>query len=245
MKGNRMTLDISTAKADLAALDLSEYNNRIATIEAERARIADAIDRADAHRQEMTHELQAPLETATRGMVADALLANASPSEAAQKATDHARIYKERQDLTQGVLELRRRHDALGQDIAAVQREAGTAAGIELMPLIDEIMAEARDAGERILAAYASIAAINAITRSAADITDTFGQAVVALAEKGFPVATRAAVTVPGEIAEALRPLKDKGPAISFTLLEMVPLPANHATVAAFSAGLRAGAASR
>src|SRR4051812_49367226 len=101
---------LNAVAVDLGRLDFSADNARIAELEAGVARMHDAIASADARCSEIRNkveELRHP--ELQRGEVADALMTELSPSEAAAITRGGGELVEERTTLAEGMSELRRR----------------------------------------------------------------------------------------------------------------------------------------
>lgn len=226
----------SRAATAFAALDVSEENARIAEIEAERERIAAAIDRAEQRKSEITRELEAVRDPEPGIAVANALMANVPASEAAEQASNRDRLFQERADLHRGIGELRKRDEDCVIQILGVQQAAGAKAGEVAAPVIEAIIAQARAAGEQIVTAYASLAAISDATRTGRGEADRLGQAVAGLMSREALLNRRNIVNVPASTAAMLAPLQSKGPAIRTGSLQCAAIPGDHNLIAALAA---------
>ena len=233
------TTILNTARDAFAAIDVSEENERIAELEAERGRIDSAIASAQARVAEISTELAeyAPADPAVA--MADALLADASPTMAADAGLDREALVAERAKLNGATGELRRRQDDAYNEIRAVQGRAFHKVQGAAQPMIAALVADARAAAERIAANYAMLDAINGATRAGNVERNAVGLAAArVMASDGL--IRRGPITVDSAIGAALRALQGKGPALPVGIREVAQVPDDNATAA-----LIAGAVAR
>jgi multidrug efflux pump subunit AcrA (membrane-fusion protein) len=156
--------------AALAALDFSPENARIAEIEADIARMEAARETAQARRAEISetlapyrtqHSLPAATPFADNGAaVADALLAELDPTEAASAHQTTENLEREREALMLGMKDLASRINGGRQEISDIR--AGTCQRVarEVMPAMDAILSDAQDLARKLVESFAAMKAI-------------------------------------------------------------------------------------
>jgi hypothetical protein len=211
------------------ALDLSSDNERISELQREAAKVEEAIARAQVRRDEISallhprtpalNELDSPTS------LADALLADepvaalaAQPKEEDLRA-DFARIGA-------GLVELRRREDALAREVRDLQQQAKYKVLEAARPLIDALVAEACEAGERIIDVLAALRTIGTATNShihAIQEAEAVVDALIVRDGHGGLLSGYSRETAPRtEVVELLGRLKDKGPALPVNIRRKV-----------------------
>jgi hypothetical protein len=205
---------LSKTTERLSALDFSEENGRIAEIEAENARMDNAI--AEAERRCAEIEV---LTTKKVGRdpadIADALL-EGGLKEAIKAGIDDEALKEERLTLRRAITELRGRQTANFNAIVEVQQSVNGRISDALAPLADALLAIAREAGEKFVQAWAGLSAlhsmglsreVSASLRAADNVVGTLHTSF------GFLGSARY-IDTPAEIINALRPLASAGKAV-------------------------------
>lgn len=158
---------VEQARVALAALDFSEENNQVEAIDAEIARIGDAIDQARQRAAQLGNE-EAEARSSVRD-VANALMDGGDPD--AATTTSRIGSLAERKAAMLGAIpELaQRRTDAVmrrGQVITAVDRRIAEAA----QPLVDALRSQAEEAAERLVELYADLSMLSAVTTAGSQV---------------------------------------------------------------------------
>lgn len=222
---------LATARAAFAAVDVSAENARIVELEAERERIAEAGAKAEVRASEISAELAAYIAKDRGEDIADALLADVSPSEASAAGPSRENLIEERARLNAGMASLRKRGDDVVREIIRVQRESTDRLAPIAKPLIDALLAEATRGAERIADAFAGLDAILGTARAGSSERDRAGRAVARLVgSEGL--LTRRAIPVDGAIVATLRALQGKGNALNIGVRETAFPPDDLATSA-------------
>ena len=215
---------LATARAEFSALDFTAENDRIAALEAERVRIDGAIASAEKRTRELSAEISTIIRANPGEAIADALLDNVTPTDAATAAPGRDAMIEERAKLNGGIAELRRRDSDTYAAIRAVQQEAAGKAGKAAAPLIAAIEGEARAAVQRLADAFAALDAVSSATRHGHGESDRVGQAVGRLAGHGGLI-TAQTIPVPAAIIDTLRGLEGKGAALQIGVREFATVP--------------------
>lgn len=215
---------LATARSAFAALDFTADNDRIAALEAERARIEAASATAEARVNELNVEISAYIRADPSHAIADALLDHATPSAAAIASPGRDAMIEERARLNAGIAELRRRDGDTYAAIRAVQQEATGKAGKAGAPLIAALVEEARAAAQRLADAFAALDAVSSATRHGHGERDLVGQAVGRMAAPGGLITART-VRVPAAIIDTVRGLEGKGAALQIGVRELATVP--------------------
>ena len=215
---------LTTARAAFAALDFTTDNDRIAALEAERQRIEAAGATAENRVRELSAEISTFIRANPSHAIADALLDNALPSDAATASPGRDAMIEERARLNGGIAELRRRDSDTYAAIRAVQQEAAGKAGKAAAPLIAAIEGEARAAVQRLADAFAALDAVFSATRHGHGERDRVGQAVGRLAGHDGLITART-IPVPAAIIDTLRGLEGKGAALQIGVREFATVP--------------------
>lgn len=215
---------LATARSAFAALDFSADNDRIAVLEAERERIEVAINAGEQRTREISAEVAMFIRPNPGEAIADALLDNTSPSDAATAAPGRDALIEERARLNSGIAELKRRDGGTYAAIRAVQQEATGKAGKAAAPLIAALEGEARAAAQRLADAFAALDAVSSATRHGNRERDLIGQAVGRLSGPGGLLTART-VRVPAAIIDALQGLEGKGAALQIGVREFATVP--------------------
>ena len=112
---------LATARAEFSALNFTAENDRIAALEVERLRIDGAITAAEQRTRELSAEISTIIRANPGEAIADALLDNVAPTDAATAAPGRDAMIEERAKLNGGIAELRRRDTDVYHEIRAVQ----------------------------------------------------------------------------------------------------------------------------
>lgn len=220
------TIIAATADA-VEALDFSAENDRIAQLEAEIGRLETAAETGLARVADIVAQVTDRNSiTGTRnlnpGAVADALFASLDPAEAATVTRSVSELETQRDQLRGGVAELRIRIRDANDEIASIRLAAGARVLATVQPVMDGIMADAREAALRIVEAWAALQAIGWAARLRPNGTEPVQTAVDGLEGGGRGLWRRQDIAVPAEIVSLLAPLASKGPALRPTLARTV-----------------------
>jgi hypothetical protein len=234
-----MTIDQKTLKSTGAAfdaLDLEAENEQLAALAVEIVRL----EKAKAAAEQRCNEIGATLREQSLGhaahgadfegergeAVADALLADVDPTEAAEAGPSIADLEREREGLMAGRRDLHRRITEAQRDIAEVKASAKRQAAELAGPLAEALIAEARDAATRLVDAYVSLRAVAvAVGGGAALRGERMTEGVVAAIYADPQLLPRQGeVAVPEAVLAAVRELDGKGPALKLYLRDTVPV---------------------
>lgn len=222
---------LATARAAFAALDFTAENDRIAALEAERERIAAAGAKAEARASEISAELAAYIARDRGKDIADALLADVSPSEASAAGPNRETLIEERARLNAGIVNLRKRDDDVYREILRVQRESTDRLAPIAKPLIDALFAEATRGAERIADAFAGLDALLGATRYGSGERDRVGLATARLSKLDC-LLRYGTIPVAPAIVHTLRALEGKGAALPVGIRETTKPPEDLAAAA-------------
>lgn len=219
---DRSTLE--AVEAAFAGLDFSAENERIEALQAEIAQTEQAIERAEARCTEIARAL-----VQYRGPngqdVADALLADATTLAATLAAPDAQAMDTERLALRAGIGDLRRRIESTQRTISEIEAETFGAVAKQAQPLVDALLADAREAAGKLVNIFAAFDAINVTTRHAtlelAAARHSMGGLVGPM--KFLNLGRR--VDVPAPVQAALAPLNSKGPALPVRFISSAAIP--------------------
>lgn len=214
---------IETATAALQALDFSEQNLRIATVRADIAKAEAAIDVAEARVMEIGQTL-AEYRGPSGKEVAQALLEHGDVAIAAQSAIDENGLRAERDAIRAGIGELRRVISDGYDEVKAIRQETAEMIGAATAPVAEELTAELRAAGERMLDLWAALQALNrgaSVHSRPAELAD---KAIAGIIGSGNLIDWRPAHPVPVEIVGMLASLKNAGDAVRVGAPRSMPL---------------------
>lgn len=209
---------IEATAAAFVALDLSPENARIAEIEANIAQLEAAEKSARERCTAIAREI-AEFRGPSGAAVADALLANHAPSDAAVLGPDLDSLEKERGALSAGAQALALRAQNARAELLEVKDGAKLKLRPIVQPLIDELTEEATAIAERLLEIFASLSAISGTTNNGWQQARAVGLMVAgAVDDFGLLLRLRGSVETPAEIITALRALDGKGPALPVSI---------------------------
>lgn len=214
---------IETATAALKALDFSEHNLRIATVRADIAKAEGAIDVAEARVMEIGQTL-AEYRGPSGKEVAQALLEHGDVAIASRQAIDENGLRAERDAIRAGIGELRRVISDGYEEVKAIRLETADMIGTATAPVAEELAAELRAAGERMLDLWAALQALNrgaSVHSRPAELAD---KAIGGIIGSGNLIDWRPAHPVPAEIVEMLASLKNAGDAVRVGAPRSMPL---------------------
>lgn len=218
---NAATVD-ATASA-FAALDLSAENARISQIEADIAQLEAADKSARERCTAITREI-ADFRGPSGAAVADALLANHAPSDAAVLGPDLDSLEKEKAALLAGAQSLGQRAQTARAELDELKREAKLKLRPLVQPLVDELTEEATDLGEQLIRIFAALSAISATTSTGWREANAVGLMVQgAVDDRGLLLSRRGSVTAPAKIIATLRTLEGKGAALPVSIRTHFP----------------------
>jgi hypothetical protein len=220
---------------ELAELDFSPENARIAEIEADIGRMQAAVDVANERREEIGGILRPLLDPrggspAYEGhdavAVANALLADVEPSEAAAFSKSQEELEREREALRLAVVDLAARIRGGYTEITEIQSRSRGRVQHAVQPVIDAIFADAQSATRQIVESFAALQAITTAAKMAGPhfiamqnaLSDGGGGLYRLLAHAPY-------VDVPTSIVNMLNGLSDKGPALPAVLLSSFSTP--------------------
>lgn len=209
---------LEATSSAFAALDLSTENARIVEIEADIAQLEAAEKSARERCTAISREI-AEFRGPSGAAVADALLANHAPSDAAVLGPDLDSLEKEKAALLAGIQSLAQRAQAARAEKDEVKHGAKLKLRPISQPLVDELAEEATAMGERLLEIFASLSAISGTTDNGWQQARAVGLMVTgAVDDHGLLLRLRGSVETPAEIITALRALDGKGPALPVSI---------------------------
>lgn len=212
------------AKA-VAALDFSSEVEVVSQLLAESAKIAEAIERANARLGEIGYALNSRPESEAGREVADALLDGAEPAQAAALATaSREALLIERANLSAGMADLKRREQAISREVGELQNAARARLAEPLQPLIDAVMADAMAAADNIARAFAVLQALSIATKTGAGEAAKLSQAVARLRNSEL-IGPSPRLDVPEGVAEILAPVAKLGEALPVNTPAWVATP--------------------
>lgn len=220
---------------EIAQLDFSAENMRIAEIEADIGKMQSAVDVANERREEIGGILRPMLDPrggsqAYEGhdgaAVADALLAEAQPSDAAAMSKSQTELEREREALRLAVADLAARIRAAHAEIAEIQSRSRGLVQKAVQPVIDAVFADAQLAARQIVEGFGALQAISA----AAKMSGPHFIAMQNALRDGIMGQYRLlpyepSVNAPASIVNMLKDLADKGPALPAVLLSSFAPP--------------------
>lgn len=220
---NRKTIkDVATRLADL---NFSSENAQIADMRADIERMESAIRKAEERCAELTQAKVMGSGPDARA-VADALLADVAPIDAAARTTASEDIDAELASLRAGIRDLRRRIDDTNRAIPAIENIAKTRVSDVVQPLVEDILADVRQAGEQIREAYAALTAVADAARVTFRDQGTLRNVAEALTRGDRRLLRYSReIEVPADVADALSNLAGKGAAHRPYLTRSVPTP--------------------
>lgn len=215
---------LSAVARAIDALDFTAENAEIAEIEAERARLESSISEAEARCTEISHAL-ANWQGPDAQAIADALLAGTDAMQAAKAGSTEESLKADRQALRLAIGDLNRRVQEGRERIEASRATAIQRAAEASTPLVEALLADAREAAGTIVNAFAAMAAINHAARTGQEALSRTRRAVIALQgwDGLLPPADR--FDVPREVTDLLAKLEGKGPALPVQALASVVAP--------------------
>lgn len=201
-----------TAQA-LAALDFTAENQQIDELEAKIREHQAAIGRADERRREISKLLYENTRPDGKA-VAEALLANASPVDAALAGPSREQMEAERASLQEGIRELTYSVQDLRSEIDRICSHAAAKTRDAAQPLADHIFNQARQAVAGLPSLYAAMVAVSDTTRASSYQSQQLREAIGAMHAGDGLLQYERIHQVPEEIVEALKPLATKGKAL-------------------------------
>ena len=208
-----MSTNISQFAATLAGLDFSEENAKIADLQQQVAELQSAIDRGEARCTEISQSL-AKGDRPDGRAVADALLAERTAQAAAVAGPSREAMEEERAALREGLRDLRDRMRDVEGEITSVKRLAMHDASEAAQPLIDDLIRQAREAIAVLPALYGALYATNMATHGGRRQFEDFWEILRSIPSQNGISPLPRVIEVPAEIANALKGLADKGPAL-------------------------------
>lgn len=221
-----MTAIFDNAAKAIAALDFTAEVEAVSQLSAEAAKISDAMQRAMNRLGEIGFLINSHVPEREAGReIADAMLDGEGATEAAKKhAVNRDALSQERADLSAGLGELRRRENAIGQELRELQDKARDRLSDPLLPVVAEVLKEAKEAAETLTRAFAMLQGLAIATRVGTGEAGTLGQAVARL--WGLEIVKyRPRLDVPEGVAELLAPLSQIGEALPVTAPAWVAMP--------------------
>ena len=155
---------LARTSSEIEALDLSEENERIADLEAELERIAQAQERALARIAEINALKREARQRDNGTDVATMLLQDVSPTDAAAASRSADSLREEADGLSAGIRELGARAAGCRDEINRARFSAEHKVRQAVTALRDNIVGEARRASEAIVQAFAAIKTLEAAT---------------------------------------------------------------------------------
>ncbi len=156
--------------------------------------------------------------------VAQALLEHGDVAIASRQAIDENGLRAERDAIRAGIGELRRVISDGYEEVKAIRLETADMIGTATAPVAEELTAELRAAGERMLDLWAALQALNrgaSVHSRPAELAD---KAIGGIIGSGNLIDWRPAHPVPAEIVEMLASLKNAGDAVRVGAPRSMPL---------------------
>lgn len=194
------------------ALDFSAENSQIEALETEIATTQAAIQAAEDRCSEISRTLQGFTGPSGR-QVADALLANASPTQAANAGPSADDLEQERAALRAGIKDLQWRVEDARAEISVVRDAARSKVTEPARALIEHYLEQARAAGEAIVEIYASLECIRSAAQHGGNEAAGMRPAVEGIMRERAILPWRRDIPVPAEVQQALSALQGKGKA--------------------------------
>jgi hypothetical protein len=215
---------LNEVAAAFAAIDFSDQNARIAAIEEERAKIATAVEAAEARCTEIAR-LVYETKKDRADAIADALLVEGKASAALTAAPSREALDDERASLRAGITKLHHRAQDLHDEIKAIQSGSFHALAPTAERLVDAYLTIAQQGAEMIVEAYAALDALNFATHAGMTEVNRLKGAVAGFTGQGGLLSWRRTFDVPKQVDEVLRALEGKGPAlpVRFTRTAVAP----------------------
>jgi hypothetical protein len=197
---------LAQAARALAGADFTEENRQIGVIEAEIAEIEAAADLARDRIADIGRTLVASHQPDAQA-VADALLANAEPRDAAAASPSSDELENERAALRAALMELQQRKQKKEAEITALRNGARESFRPVVQPVVEVVFEEAKAAGERIFECYAALFAVEVATGAKFEQTRILRRAIDGLSKDYNLCQRRPEAKVPVQVIDALADL--------------------------------------
>lgn len=203
---------LAQAARAFEALDFSSENSQIEALESEIATTETAIQAAEERCSEISRTLQG-FRGPSGQQVADALLANLSPTQAAIAGPNAEDLEQERSALRAGIRDLQHRVEDARAEISVVQSAARSKVTEPARVLIDAYLEQARDAAEIIVETYAALECIRTAAQHGGNEAAGMKPAVEGIMRDRSILPWRRENPVPADVQHALTALQGKGKA--------------------------------
>jgi hypothetical protein len=204
---------LANALTGLAALDLSELNQRHDTLTEERAAVIEAAAKARARLGEIRANLDGAKEARAEA-VADALLSGVEAADAADAGPTREALATERETLLAAITTLDQRERQIKLRIDDVQDEAGQAVSAALADMSGTLLTAAREAAQTLITCFANAVALDQTARGSAGTVLPYRQAAVGLSGSDCLLAFRQYLPVSAELIELQGAVQKLGPAV-------------------------------
>lgn len=200
-----------------AALDFTDANARIAAMQTEAANCDAAVERAHTRITEIAKRAAEIRDGIRDGRaVADALLADADPSSAADLAPHLDRLEDERQALRLGIADLTTRAQRLRNQVIEVQQGCAQLVVLEAAPLVDALSERLRTIGQDVLDTFAALSAVLNTARAGGVERIEAETAALGMVGPGCALPFRTVCPEPKAITKALSGLAGAGVAVPY-----------------------------
>lgn len=204
---------LANALAGLAALDLSELDQRHDALTEERAAVLAAAAKARARLGEIRANLDGAKEARAEA-VADALLSGVDAADAADAGPTREALATERETLLAAITTLDQRERQIKLRIDGVQDEAEQAVSTALADMSGAFRTAAREAAQVLLACFANAVALDQAVRGSAGKILPYRQAAEGLSGSDNLLAYRQYLPVSAELIELQGAVRKLGPAV-------------------------------
>lgn len=198
--------------SEIAKLDLSSENEQIEALDAEKKAIQAKIEEAETRSSELIIQIR-DYEGPDPAAVADALMADISPTEAATLGPSKEDLIAENKALRAAIGQLHDRSRDKHLQIDEIKRAASTKISEVLRPFVDDISKTQIAAAEELVASFAAISLMHDISRHFTSEESRSRSAVKGVMTSGGILPYRGKIQIPPALLEALAPLNNKGKA--------------------------------
>lgn len=213
------------AEKAIRALDVDSFNARLEQCNAEEAEARSAIERAQDRQSEIARMLSRDEEE--RGaLVADALLAGQTATEAADVIPAREVLIGERNALNRAMTDLQKRIDAIRRNRGDVEQDIQYALRDALAPLTTAIRQRAEQAAEELAVCYADARAIDEYARLVLSLRRACASALEGISGTDKIIARREGLPVSPEVIRLQDAIRADVPGMKrYPVRSEVPMP--------------------
>ena len=197
----------------IAGFSLSEENAQVGALESEIVSIRERISASEKRATELNQQIR-DYSGPDPEAIADALMQEVSPAEAAALGVSKEELVTEHKSLRSAIGRLNDRIRDRQLQIDEVRRVAGSKFTKVARPFVDEVAKTQTRAAEDLISAYAAIRLLNDIGRQFTAEETRSREAVTGVMSGSGIIAHRRDIEVPLELIEALKPIDEAGPAL-------------------------------